>query len=333
MGTNDSPLAGTNGAIFIGIDVAKDKLDMARSDASAGVMTVNNDPAGITQILATLQSVRGVGCIVVESTGGLERPLLEALLDADLPVALVHPKRVRHFAKALGIESKTDRIDANVLVRFAKLAEPRLLEKRQQNEVELRDLVSCRRQLTTGRAQQYNRRTTTFSKAAQRSVDAIIESFDRQIEKLDRQIRQIIDADDQFKDLHRRLREIPGIGTVAGATLLSELPELGNVDRRQLGALVGVAPFPDDSGKKTGLRRIRGGRIHLRGVLYMATVAAIRFNPVIAPFAQRLKAQGKKGKVVIIASMRKLLSLSNAMVRDNLEWNQLSVVKKLATNP
>jgi transposase len=331
MGTNDSPHAGTTGAIFIGIDVAKDKLDMARSDA-ANVLTVGNDPPGIAQIVATLQAIRPA-CIVVESTGGLERPLLEGLLDAELPVALVHPKRVRHFAKAFGIESKTDHIDADVLARFAKLAEPRLLEKRRQNETLLRDLVSCRRQLATGRAQQYNRRTTTFARAAQRAVDAIIESFDRQIEKLDRQIRDLIDADEDFNDLDRRLRAIPGVGAVAGATLLSELPELGNVDRRQVSALVGVAPFPDDSGKKTGIRRIRGGRTHLRGVLYMATLAAIRCNPIIAPFAKRLKTTGKKGKVIVVACMRKLLSLINAMVRDNLEWSQLQAVKKLALNP
>jgi transposase len=336
MGTNGSSDAGNTGAttaIFVGIDVAKDELDLARSDAPGVVTTATNDPAGIARLVDALLRGPRPACIVVESTGGLERPLVQALLDAGLPVALVHPRRVRHFAKALGIESKTDRIDAGVLTRFAEVAAPRLLERRGRGEIELRDLVACRRQLTAGRAQQLNRRASACNKVARACTDAVIAAFDRQIDKLDRRVRELIDADDDFKDLDRRLRSIPGIGHVAGAALLAELPELGRVDRRQAGALVGVAPFPDDSGRKTGVRRIRGGRTHLRCVLYMCTLAAMRFNPVIRQFARRLTARGKKGKVVVVACMRKLLSLINAMVRDGLEWNQLDVVKKLAPNP
>jgi transposase len=336
MGTDGSSDAGSStAALFVGIDVAKDKLDLARSDApGVATTTYANDPAGIAALVDALPRGPRPACIVVESTGGLERPLLQALLDAGLPAALVHPKRVRHFAKALGIESKTDRIDAGVLVRFARLAEPRLLERRRKAELELRDLVACRRQLVASRAQQYNRRASSASnKVALGCIDAVIAAFDRQIGTLDERVRKLIDADDDFKDLDRRLRSVPGIGGAAGAALLAELPELGRVDRRRVGALAGVAPFPEDSGRKTGVRSIRGGRTHLRCVLYMCALAAMRFNPVIRQFAHRLKAQGKKGKVVVVACMRKLLALINAMVRDGLEWDQLDVVKKLAPNP
>lgn len=318
--------------LYVGIDVAKEKLDLARSDTQT-VEVFTNDPAGIALILQTLKGQKaGLARIVIESTGGLERKLLEALLDADLPVALVHPGRVRHFAKGLGILAKTDRIDARVLVRFGQQAAPRLSEKASKNQTELRDLVACRRQLTVTRTQQSNRRGATTAKAALRSIDAVLATLGRQIESLDKQIRQLIDADDDFKHLDKLLRSVPGVGATLGATLLADVRELGQTDRQQVCAVVGVAPFPDDSGTIRGKRSISGGRTDVRSVLYMATLAAIRFNPVIKVFATRLKAAGKLNKVVIVACMRKLLCLLNAMVRDGLTWDQLSVVKNLQTN-
>jgi transposase len=330
-GSSNPGAAASAGAVFVGIDVAKDKLDLARSDCDV-VLCLSNDAAGIAKALELLGALK-VCVIVIESTGGLERPLLQALLDADLPAALVHPGRVRYFAKGLGILSKNDRIDAQVLVRFGKLAEPRLTEKRGKTQRELSDLVACRRQLSVSRAQQINRRFSTVSKAALKCIDAVMSALDRQIDSLDQQIRRLIEADDEFKDLHKLLRSVPGVGNVAGATLLAELPELGQTDRREISALAGVAPFDDDSGKMRGHRHIRGGRTTLRCVLYMATLSAMRFNPVIKSFAQRLKDTGKKNKVVIVACMRKLLALINAMIRDHLSWDQLDVVKRLSPNP
>lgn len=311
--------------LFVGIDVAKDKLDLARSD-SAQVLTVANDDQGIAQVVALLRQPRPA-VIVVEATGGLERPLVDALLDAGLPVAVVNPGNVRHLALGLGILAKSDPIDAGVLVQFARHAEPRLAEKRSQNRIELDALVTCRRQLTAARAQQANRRSATASKAALRSIDAVIATFDKQVEALDRQIRELIESDDDFKDADRILRSAPGIGPVASSTLIGELGELGHADRQQIGALAGVAPYDDDSGPRKGKRVIRGGRAHVRCVLYMATITAIRCNPVIKPFADRLTAAGKAAKVVIVASMRKLLTLLNAMLRENKTWDQLDVVK------
>jgi len=313
--------------LFAGIDVAKDTLDLARSD-SGELLTFRNDAHGIGRIVALLAAARPAR-IVVESTGGLERPLLEALLDVDLPVALVNPGRVRHFAIGIGILAKTDAIDASVLMEFARLAEPRLAQKRSENQAELDALITCRRQLTAARTGQANCRLSTRSASAQKSIDAVLKTLDKQIELLDEKIRKLIDSDDDFKHLDGLLRSAPGVGPVLSSTLLGELHELGDTDRRQIGALVGVAPFNHDSGTLRGKRSIRGGRTQVRCVLYMATLAAIRFNPVLRNFAQRLGRTGKASKTIIVACMRKLLTLLNAMVRDNLTWPELRVVKAL----
>ena len=323
--THDSPQVVS--PLFAGIDVAKDTLDLARSD-SGELLTFPNDAHGIGRIVALLAAARPAR-IVVESTGGLERPLLEALLDVDLPVALVNPGRVRHFAIGIGILAKTDAIDASVLMEFARLAEPRLAQKRSENQAELDALITCRRQLTAARTEQANCRLSTRSASAQKSIDAVLKTLDKQIELLDEKIRKLIDSDDDFKHLDGLLRSAPGVGPVLSSTLLGELHELGDTDRRQIGALVGVAPFNHDSGTLRGKRSIRGGRTQVRCVLYMATLAAIRFNPVLRNFAQRLGRTGKASKTIIVACMRKLLTLLNAMVRDNLTWPELRVVKAL----
>jgi transposase len=321
--------AGPAAGLVVGIDVAKQKLDLARSDCRQ-VSTFPNDAAGIGSIVSLLIKDQPA-MIVIEATGGLERPLADALLEANLPVALVHPGRVRQFARGLGVLAKTDGIDSHVLVKFGQLAAPRLAGKRSKGQAELRDLVACRRQLCLARAQQHNRRSSTFSKAALKSIDAVINTLDKQVRSLDEQIRKLIDADDEFKHLDGLLRSVPGVGPTLSATLAAELAELGRAGRGQIGALVGVAPFNRDSGTLRGGRSIRGGRTAVRCVLYMAALAAMRFNPVIKEFASRLRAAGKKSKVVIVACMRKLITLINAMVREDLPWDQLDVVKKFAT--
>ncbi len=326
--SSPSSLSSSSAApVFVGIDVAKDQLDLARSD-SGELLAVSNDARGIDRIVQLLATIQP-RCIVIESTGGLERPLLEALLDANLPAALVHPGRVRYFARGLGILAKTDRIDCLVLMRFAQLAEPRLTHKRSANQSELDALVTCRRQLTVARTAQGNVRRSTTSKAALRAIDNVLATLDRQIAALDQKIRELIDSDDDFKHLDRLLQSVPGVGPVLGATLTAELRELGQADRRQIGALAGVAPYNCDSGRVRGTRSIRGGRTPVRNVLYMATLSTTRFNPVLKRFADRLRDAGKRPKVILVACMRKLLTLLNAMVRDNLMWDQLTVVKNL----
>jgi transposase len=312
---------------FVGIDVAKDKLDLARSDADF-VLTVPNDAAGIKQVLSTLREPPAApAIIVVEATGGLERPLVEAMLDAGLAVAVVNPGRVRHFAIGIGLMAKTDAIDARVLREFARLAAPRLTEKRSRNRVELEALITCRRQLIHVRTEQANRRAVTSSSTALHSIDAVLKTLSRQILQLDRKIARLIEGDDDLSRHDQLLKSVPGVGKVLSTTLLAELTEIGTVNRRQIGSLVGVAPFNRDSGRFKGQRAIRGGRAAVRSVLYMATVAAMRFNPVIKRFHDRLKEAGKMNKVIIVACMRKLLSILNAMIRYGLSWNQLNLVK------
>jgi transposase len=253
--------------------------------------------------------------------------LVDALLEAGLPVALVNPQRVRQFAIGSGVLAKTDRIDALVLMDFARRGEVRLAQKRSKNQAELDALVTCRRQLIRAHTDQGNCRSSTTSKSALRSIDKVLGTLARQIKLLDEQIRKLIDSDDDFRQMDRVLQSAPGVGPVLSATLTAELSELGTTDRQRISGLVGVAPYNNDSGRFKGKRSIRGGRSQVRNVLYMATLAAMRINPIIRPFADRLRRAGKLNKVIIVACMRKLLTLLNAMVRDNLEWNQLRVVR------
>jgi transposase len=323
---SDSPAAAVV-PLFVGIDVAKAKLDLARSDADRTV-TIANDAAAVRQVVQQLRAAgAALAVIVVEATGGLERPLLDALLDADLPVALVNPGHVRHFAKGMGKLAKTDAVDAKVLVEFARRAAPRLAQKRSKNRAELEALVTCRRQLTLVRTEQSNRRGATASPVARRSIDRVLKTLNKEIDALDEQIRKLIESDDDFGHFDKLLQSVPGVGPVLSSTLLAELMELGTCGRRQVGALVGVAPFNCDSGRFRGRRRIRGGRATVRSVLYMATIAAMRCNPVIRRFAQRLAGGAKLNKVIIVACMRKLLSILNAMIREGIAWEQLKLVK------
>ncbi len=312
--------------LYVGIDVSKDTLETARSDRPNTTTCTPNTLKEIPNLVSQMVQLKPK-CIVVESTGGLERPLVDALLDAGLPVALVNPSKVRFLAKGLGIEPKTDPIDAHLLARFAELAAPRLLEKYSRIQRELDGLIDCRRQLIKTRVEQTNRLSTTTQKAAVKALQNVIKALDKQIAELDRQIDEHIDSNDQWKQLYDKLTDVPGVGRVLGVTLLAKLPELGSLDSRRISRLAGVAPINNDSGIHKGKRSIKGGRACVRNTLYMAALAAMRSNPIIKPFAQRLQKAGKPAKVVIVACMRKLLTLLNVMARENITWHQLDLVK------
>lgn len=316
--------------VFVGIDVAKDKLDVARSDTGE-VRQFHNTPAGIRSLVACLVPVAPAR-IVLEATGGLEQPLLDALLEAQLPVARVNPGKVRHLARGLGIQAKTDVIDATLLVEFARLAEPRLAQKRSEKQAELDALVTCRRQLVCARTDQGNQLASTTSPFAKKALRGVLGSLEKQIKRLDRQIASIIDSDDDMKHKDRILQSAPGVGPVLSSAIISQLPEAGAIDRHEVAALTGVAPFNHDSGKHKGKRAIRGGRADLRSILYMCAQIAMMHNPVLRTMAQRLEKLNKLPKVIIVACMRKFITLLNAMLRDNLTWNQLDVVKNLPAN-
>lgn len=313
--------------VYAGIDVASNKLDYAFDDHER-VTTVANDADAHQRIVRDMKQ-RNVAVIAIESTGGIERPLIAALLDANLPVALVQPGDVRYFAKSMRKLAKTDAIDARVLAQYAKKGELRLLAKTPEKQAELTALVTCRRQLLDVRTQQTNRRGRTASKTAINAIDKVLTTINQQIDQLDESIQQLIQDDEDFKDRDRILRSAPGIGAATSASLLSEVSEMGDVDRQAVAALIGVAPMNNQSNDRDKPRHIQGGRTGPRCNLYMATLSALRFNPVIKAFADRLKATGKKPKVVIVACMRKLACLLNAMLREKIEWNQLNVVKAL----
>ncbi len=314
--------------VFVGIDVAKDKLDVARSDTGE-ICQFHNTPAGIRSLVAFLLPAQPAR-IVLEATGGLEQPLLDALLDAHLPVARVNPGKVRHLAKGLGMLAKTDAIDAALLVEFARLAEPRLAQKRSEKQAELDSLVTCRRQLVAARTDQGNQLASTTSPFAKKALRTVLASLEKQIKRLDKQIASIIDSDDDMKHKDRILQSAPGVGPVLSSAIISQLPEAGVIDRHEVAALTGVAPFNHDSGKYQGKRAIRGGRADLRSILYMCTQIGMMHNPILRPMAERLEKLHKLPKVIIVACMRKFITLLNAMLRDNLTWSQLNVVKQLA---
>lgn len=308
--------------VFVGIDVSQATLDLARSDDEQATRSFGNDAVGIGDILELLKPLAPMlGLIVVESTGKLEDPLLLALLEAGLPVARVNPKRVRLFAYGIGQLAKTDPIDARVLMMFAQLASPRLAQKKQQNRVELAELLTCRRQLIDTRTAHQNQLSRTSSGFARTSLRSVLDHLQKRIDKLDRQIEKIIDDDDQMRKLDELLRSVKGVGPVLAATLIGQLPELGKLSHSQLTALVGVAPYNRDSGTQHGKRSIRGGRTAVRNILYMCTVAAIRHNQVLKQTYTRLREAGKVPKVALIACARKFLRILNAVVRDNEPWS------------
>lgn len=308
---------------WIGIDVAKDSLDVAWShgDKSHHLSTANS-LSGWTSLVRQLPPLIE-SRVVVEATGGYERALVTALVEAGYRVAVVNPRHVRDFAKALGILAKTDRIDALVLARFGQQVQPRVLEEDPTERVELAQLVARRRQLIDLRTMELNRSQQTSVRVALKSIQHVLKVLAKEIEKLEAEIARLLQSDDDWRAKIELLSTTPGVAKVTSSTLVAELPELGRLNRQAIAALVGIAPFNDDSGRHRGSRRVAGGRASVRRVLYMATLAARRCNPVIRAFSERLAAQGKKPKVIITACMRKLLVILNTMLKNNTPWKDL----------
>lgn len=313
------PSPTSHAGVFVGIDVAKDRLDLVRLDQPDRPVSFPNDPEGVRRVVETLKPCAPTR-IAVESTGKLERPLLAALLDAGLNACHVNPARVRDFAKGLGLLAKTDELDALVLARFAQLAGPRLAAKTPAKQAELAELVTCRRQLIEARTAHGNQLRRTDSAFARARLQSLLDHLDQQIQILEEQIAKSIEDDDDMRRLDAILRSATGVGAVLAATLIAFLPELGRIDHRPLAALVGLAPFNDDSGVRRGQRHIRGGRACVRNVMYVCTVCAIRTNTTIKAKYKALLAAGKAKKVAIIACARKLLRILNAMARDGVVY-------------
>lgn len=298
---------------FIGVDVSKSRLDIGVEwDGESWQAT--NDADGIGALVQCLLELQPT-LVVIESTGGLETALVAELATQHIPLALVNPGRVREFAKSLGLLAKTDKLDAHLLARFGKAAElqPTILPDPQVQQ--LSALMSRRRQLLQILVMEKNHALSTPLELRPQLAEHLT-WLEEQIQQITAQIQQEIQATPGFREKEQILRTAKGVGAITACALLSDLPELGQLDRKKIAALVGVAPFNRDSGKRHAPRRIKGGRSAVRNVLYMAAVVAARFNPIIKTFYEHLLAAGKKKKVALVACMRKLLTILNAMVRD-----------------
>jgi len=309
---------------FVGVDIAKDSLDVCLL-ATDKRFTTTNDQAGFRQLLRELPTV-GSCLVVVEATGGYQREMVVELIAAGHQVAVVNPRQVRDFARGLGILAKTDRLDAEVIARFGQQANPRLTEKTSEKQEELQQLVVRRRQLIDLRTAEKNRLPVAHSRSVIKSIRSMIEQLQKKIRQMEKEITNLVESDEQLQCQATLMESVPGVGPVTATSLLAELPELGRLNRQEIAALVGVAPFNRDSGKFHGRRSIWGGRASVRKALYMAALTARRCNPVIKEFAQRLEDAGKPFKVVLTACMRKLLVILNTIVKNNAAWHQCSQI-------
>ena len=302
---------------YVGIDVSKAQVDVAvRPTGQRWV--VSYDETGLGELVSQMEDL-GPSLVLLEASGGLELPLVAALAAAALPVVVVNPRQVRDFARATGTLAKTDALDAAVLAHFADVIRPSVRPLRDAEAQVLNSLTARRHQVMTMLVSEKNRLGTAIS-AVRPRIEAHIVWLEQELDDLDEGLRQSL----VWREKDDLLRTVPGVGEQLSLTLLAYLPELGTLDRRQVAALVGVAPFNRDSGTLRGKRAVWGGRSRVRGALYMGTLSATRYNPFIRDFYQRLLAHGKPKKVALVACMRKLLVILNSMLKHRSPWRGIT---------
>jgi transposase len=304
--------------VCVGIDVSKPSLDLA-IDPGHVTHRFANDAQGHAALVEHLRGLT-IKLIVLEATGGYERAIVATLLAAQLPVVVINPRQVRDFARAKGVLAKTDRIDAIVLAQFARTINPELRTLPDENTRVLQEKIARRGQLVNLSTAESNRLGQAHDQAVKASIQQVITLLKQQLKKLDDDLDQMIRQSPAWCEKKNLLKSVPGVGDQTARQLIINLPELGQCSRQQIAALVGVAPFNRDSGQQRGQRTIHGGRAHVRATLYMATLVATRFNPVIRRHYQNLLAAGKRKKVALIACLRKLLTMLNAILRTNQPW-------------
>jgi transposase len=304
--------------VFVGIDVSKGKVDVSIRPTGEA-FEAPNDSAGVKELARRLKAL-GPELIVLEATGGYEKLMARGLTEAGLPVRVVNPRQVRDFAKATGRLAKTDPLDAAVLALFAEALHPEVRPLPDEQTEVLASLVARRRQLVEMRTAELNR-IGKARKGIRAQIKSHIDWLGKAIDRADKDLDDQIRRSPIYREFDEQLRSIPGIGDQTSRALLAYLPELGHLDRKQIAALVGVAPMNRDSGKLRGVRSIWGGRAAVRTALYMAALSAVRYNPAIRSFHDRLSAAGKRPKVVLTACMHKLLTIANAMARSGQPWN------------
>jgi len=304
--------------IFIGIDVAQDRLD-AHVRPSDESFAVARDSEGLAALIERLRAFDPY-LVVLEATGGFEVTVAAAVVAAEIPLAVVNPRQIRDFARATGQLAKTDALDARAIARFAEAVRPQPRPVPDAQARALGELVARRRQIIEMMTAERNRRRQLTSRRLVKSVDRLLTVLQQELSELEQDLDEGIRGTPAWRERDELLRSVPGIGNVVARTLIADLPELGRLDRKQIAALVGVAPINRDSGKMRGKRTTWGGRAKVRCTLYMAALVASRYNPLLKAFYQRLTSAGKAKKLALTAVMRKLLTILNAMIRDNTRW-------------
>lgn len=308
----------TNLEIIVGVDISKNNLDIQIQEDGV-FFTCGNDLIGINKLVERMQEIQPA-LIVLEASGGYEKGSISALCEASLPVAMVTPSRVRYFARSAGFLAKTDKIDAGVLVRYGRAIHPPVVIVRSDLQERLSVLMTRRSQVSLALINEKNHLSCAPYPDIRTLIQESIKNLEQQIDRLESMIAELIDHSPELKYNEEIICSIPGAGKITAAILLADLPELGTLNNKKIAALVGVAPYNHDSGFYRGKRRIKGGRQSVRKVLFMTALTAIRWNPTIKTFYERLLANGKVKKVAIVACMRKLLIIANAMIRSQKAW-------------
>lgn len=306
-------------AVNVGIDVSKAVLDVHVLERDRS-WSVSNDEAGVRALICRLKRYN-LARVVIEGTGRMEQRFAREALAQQLPIIVVSPLRVRRYAEAMGLLAKTDELDAYLIAAFGAAVQPPVQPPADPEASKIKDLIIRRRQLIEMRTMEKNR-LPIMPEELTGSIAAHIAVLDEQVEVLDKQLDHAVQNHSRWRQRRDILTSMPGIGKTVAFTLLGDLPELGNLNRKQIAALTGVAPFNRDSGKSRGRRRIRGGRATSRTALYLAVLSAMRFNPEIKRFYERLVDSGKHKKVAMTACIRKMVTMLNAMVRDNVRWQE-----------
>jgi len=311
---------------YVGIDVSKLTLDVCVLPQKQS-FTVDNHYTGLDQIIKRLKHVEAC-LIVLEATGGYEIPVAASLYDAGFDVAVVNPRQVRDFARSVGQLAKTDSIDAQIIARFAQATNPQPKPVPSAEHLMLKELITRRRQLINMRTADKNRLDAVHSREVRKDLSDHIRWLDKRIERIDRDLSEVIRNSPIWREKDNLLRSVPGVGNTLSRTLLAALPELGRANRREIAKLVGVAPLNRDSGQMRGRRTIWGGRHSVRSALYMATLSATRYNPVIASMYQRMLNDGKDKKLALTACMRKLLTILNVILKTYVPWSPKKRLQK-----
>ncbi|BBL80531.1 IS110 family transposase ISMno7 [Rubrobacter xylanophilus DSM 9941] len=316
--------SGSEPGPYVGIDVSKGRLDVCvrRGGARQEGFAVANDQEGIDALARRLLGTPPA-LVVLESSGGFERPAATTLAREGVAVAVVNPRQARDFARATGRLAKTDRLDAEALARFAEAVRPEPRALPDEEALLLGEILDRRRQIVGMLVAEKNRLSTLASEPVRRRVRAHVRWLEKELDRTDCDLQAAVEASETWRENEALLRSVPGVGPVLARTLLAELPELGTLTHRRLAALAGVAPFSRDSGTLRGRRAVWGGRARVRGALYMGALVAARHNPTIREFYERLVKKGKPKKVALVACMRKLLAILNAVMRDRTGWRSI----------